>query len=127
VLDAVKEFGRAIRYATAALRADKEVVLAAVESSGNSPRNDEETQAKIWEELQSHVDQAYVQRMRAWCERKHGKEAAASLHFHEMHAQYVSFPGESTSEELDEFPELGWVWQKTLQPKEDAEVVCGIP
>ena len=120
VLAAVKERAVALKYASPRLRADREVILAAVESTGNRYEL-WDSKAAMWKEFERDcVDPAVAQRMRSWCERKHGKEAADEMSFPEVHAQYVWYPAASAQPDGEQHEDLGWAFQATL-PEEEAQ------
>jgi len=116
---AVARYGRALRYAPEALKSDREVVLGAVESSGNGALP-WETDTLVWEQLESYVDPELVVSMRAWCSEKHGEEEAKSMSFQEVHAQFVSYP-DGSEEDRQKFPNLGWVFLQSLEPEHQSQ------
>jgi len=120
VLAAVKERAVALRFAAPELRRDREVLLAAVESTGNRVEF-WDSEAAMWAEFEKQcVDPAVATRMRRWCEWKHGKEAADQMSFPEVHAQYVWYPQASAQPGREQYQNLGWAFDATL-PEEDAK------
>eukprot|EP00968_Pinguiococcus_pyrenoidosus_P007206 scaffold478_cov254-Pinguiococcus_pyrenoidosus.AAC.1 len=124
VLAAVRERAVALKYASPSLRADREVILAAVESTSNRFEF-WDSKAAMWKEFEIEcVDPAVAQRMRSWCERKHGKEAADQMSFPEVHAQYAWYPQTSAQPDGEQHQDLGWAFQATL-PEEEAKAEEG--